>query len=120
MIEHPKTAIKEVEDKSLLPLIGEKEKVLEAMLERTKAECEERIRIARIEAETYVKNAKDELPRLTQEKFEAGVKQIEQEAQNIIQASQKEVQTLQKNAEKHLEDAKKVAIKLIVPEIEKC
>ncbi len=117
MIEHPKTAIKEVEDKSLLPLIGEKEKELEAMLERTKAECEERIRIARIEAEAYIKKVKDELPRLAQEKFEAGVKHIEQETQNIIQASQKEVQTLQKNAEKHLEDAKKVAIKLIVPEI---
>lgn len=120
MIEHPKTAIKEVEDKSLLPLIGEKEKELEAMLERTKAECEERIRIARIKAEAYIKEAKDELPRLAQEKFQAGVKHIEQETQNIIQASQKEVQTLQKNAEKHLEDAKKVAIKLIVPEIEKC
>ncbi|MBI2560580.1 MAG: hypothetical protein HYW14_05550, partial [Planctomycetes bacterium] len=51
---------------------------------------------------------------------EAGVKQIEQEAQNIVQAFQKEVQTLQKNAEKHHDDAKKVAIKLILPEIEKC
>lgn len=123
MVEHPKEGTREVGARhavSLLPLIGEKEKELEAMLERTKAECEERTRIARAEAEAYIKKVKEELPQLAQEKFEAGIQQIEQEAQNIAQAFQKEVQTLQKNAEKHIEDAKKVAIKLIIPEVEKC
>ncbi|MGR3310089.1 MAG: V-type ATPase subunit subunit G family protein [Candidatus Brocadiales bacterium] len=120
MIDHSKEAIKGVEGKSLLPLIVEKEKELEDILERTKAECDERVRIARTEAEAYIKEVKEDLPRLAQERLKAGIKQIEQEVQNIVQASQKEIQTLQKKAAKRLETAKKAAIKLILPEIEKC
>jgi vacuolar-type H+-ATPase subunit H len=120
MIEHSKKVIGEVEDKSLLPLIGEKEKELEAMLEKTKAECEEKVRVASAEAEAHIKGVKDGLPGLAQKKFDAGVKQIEQEIQNISQTSRKETESLPKKAEKHIEDAKKAAIKLILPEIDKC
>ena len=120
MIEHSKEATEQVEDKSLLPLIGEKEKELEAMLEKTKADCEEKVRVASAEAEAYIKGVNEELPGLAQEKFDAGAKQIEQEVQDISQASRKETQSLPKKAEKHIEEAKKAAIKLILPEIDKC
>jgi vacuolar-type H+-ATPase subunit H len=105
---------------SLLPLIEEKERLLEQMLDEARQRGEQSVQAARDEAEAYIKRVKVELPEMARKRFEAGLKDIEAGVQKIREQGMIELQSLQKRAEKHVGEAEKLALKIYLPELDRC
>jgi vacuolar-type H+-ATPase subunit H len=105
---------------SLLPLVEEKERLLEQMLDETRKKGELSVQTARAEAEAHIEKVKAELPEISRRRLEAGLKGIEAEVQKIKEQGMIELQSVNKRAEKQIEGARRLALKVCLPELEQC
>ncbi len=102
---------------SLLPLIEERERLLEQMLDEARRKGEEAVQAARAEAEACIERVKAELPEIARRRFETGLKGIDAEVQKIKEQGMIELQSLQKRTEKRIEEARRLALKVYLPEL---
>lgn len=114
-IEHPKET--HPKEASILSLVEEKERLLEEMLDEAKKRTSREVELARQEASAYIEKVKGELPELARQRLEDGLKAVEEEVQRIKQRGQLELQALTVEAEKRLEEAKRRALKVYLPEL---
>lgn len=105
------------DETSLLPLIEEKEKFLEQMLEDTKQRVEQEVEAAKAKAKIYIKEAKEGLPELARQRFESGLKSTREEVRKIEENGQKEIEELNRKAEQSMKKAREEVLDISLPEL---
>ncbi len=102
-------------EKSFIPKVLQKESELEALLNSVKAEAERIISSAEHEAQGYIREFEKNMPSIILERYEAGLKEADDEVRQIKDGGRAQAENLKKRAMERLDVAVEEILRAVLP-----